>query len=303
MRIPFRISIFLVIPLMLGGAVPSAILAGVPPTGSDASLPVASAPPASPARPHPDTDRKVWTNDDVMALGAPYRETGTPAADVDASAATSNQVPVIQGATPAVLQPLAVGAAPLSQEQDPRWYAQQMAALDEQLASIDSEEQRIRSFQATSTGLQTGLTLNAPCDGITTDNLLAQLDGRRQQVLQQVDDLSDTARRNDLAAGLLTEASAETLVPVSPDDQRAALAREYQERSDELARTRQVVQDMQTQAAAQNITLLPPSPGEGGNMTTDLLQRLDDRAQELQSQIIAVEGSALSAGVEPGALR
>jgi len=38
-------------------------------------------------------------------------------------------------------------------------------------------------------------------------------------------------------------------------------------------------------------------------MTTDLLQRLDDRALDLQSQITAVEGSALSAGVEPGALR
>jgi len=215
MRVPFRTSIFLVIPLMLGGAVPSAILAGVPPTGSDASLPVASAPPVSPARPHPDRDRKVWTNDDVMALGAPYRGTGTPAADADASAATSNQIPVIQDATPPALQPLAVGAAPLSQEQDPRWYAQQMAALEEQLASIDSEAQRIRSFQATSTGLQTGLTLDAPCDGITTDNLLAQLDARRQQVLQQVDDLGDAARRNDIDPGLLTEASAETPAPVS----------------------------------------------------------------------------------------
>jgi len=298
MRIPLRFSVFpvAIISLALAGLLPSAIFADGLPKGSGAAAAASSAPAP---RPRPDTDKKVWTNDDVIALGAPYGETG--ASTADAAAATSDQVPVIQSAAPPILEPSAA-ALPEDQE-DPRRYAEQMAFLESQLASIDSQAQRLRDFQATSTGLQTGLGLNAPCDGITTDNLLAQLDARQQQILVQIDDLSDTARHDGIAPGILAEGAAPAATPLSADEQRAVLTKEFRERSDELAQAREEIQGMQGDASAQNITLLQPSPGDGGNMTTDLLQRLDDRAQTLQTQIDTTESDARTSGVEPGALR
>src|ERR1700689_969953 len=63
---------------------------------------------------------------------------------------------------------MAVAARPpLAPEQDPRWYAQQVTALESELSTIDSHEDELRQFRATSAGLPTGLVLNAPVEGIT----------------------------------------------------------------------------------------------------------------------------------------
>ena len=59
---------------------------------------------------------------------------------------------------------------------------------------------------------------------------------------------------------------------------------------------------MHDQAAAQGINLLPVTPGNGGNMTTNLLSRLADRPN-LQSEASNVEADALSLGVQPSDLR
>jgi hypothetical protein len=53
----------------------------------------------------------------------------------------------------------------------------------------------------------------------------------------------------------------------------------------------------------QGITLLQRTPGEGGNMTTDLLDRLDSRANALQDEISNAEDAARSIGLQPGDLR
>jgi hypothetical protein len=304
MRVPGR---FFAIPIAIVWAsfafgVPLATLAGGTTNAATAvaagSSPVAAS--ANAPQPRPDTTSKVWTNEDVIALGAPYRDTSASQADQG----TSNQVPVIQVVTVPELAP-AAPSAPLNPQQDPRWYGDQLASLEGQLASIDEEEARLREFRATSSGLPTGLNINAPCDGITTDNLIAQLGDRRREINAQIDELGDTARANDFPPGILVEGRGrvETETQLTPEQERAALTKKFQESSDELAQTRQVVADMHEQAAGQGITLLQPTPGDGGNMTTNLLQNLDDRASTLQNQISAVEDDALSAGVEPSALQ
>lgn len=251
-------------------------------------------------RPVPDVQHKVYTNDD---LGWPSARSAAASAVQPAPAAT---VPPAagQGAGVAGAQ-AAFPSVPLNPLQDPRWYAQQSAPLEEELADLTSRAEALRRFRATSAGLPTGLVLDAPCEGITTDNLVAQLDLRREQIMRQLDDLDDTARRNGLLPSAVAEARALAQIPpqLTPEEQRAVLADAYWQRSDGLARTRAVIASMRQYAAARGMTLLMPTPGAGGNMTTDLLQRLDAWASSLQSELSAIEDDARRAGAQPSLLR
>ncbi len=81
-----------------------------------------------------------------------------------------------------------------------------------------------------------GLVLNAPCEGITTDNLIGQLDARRQDINEQIDSLEDAVR----TSGLTAEAIASRLP--RPDSRNLRLIRSarssasrYQQLSGELA--------------------------------------------------------------------
>ncbi len=60
---------------------------------------------------------------------------------------------------------------------------------------------------------------------------------------------------------------------------------------------------MQEQAASHGITLTPPTPGNGGNMTTDLIERLNHRADSVQNELSNVEDDARSLGAQPGDFR
>jgi hypothetical protein len=251
-------------------------------------------------QPLPDVGRKVYTNDDLgwPATISAATTSAQPAAAAVAPPASS------QAAGPAAGN-AAVPSEPLNPKQDPRWYAEQEAPLDAELADIESKAQALREFRTTSAGLPTGLVLNALCEGITADNLIAQLELRRREILQRLDDLDDLAHRNGLEPGAIAEAR--TLAPIQPqlaaEQQSAALRKAYRERSGELAQTREVIASMQQYAAARGIALLMPTAGAGGNMTTDLLERLDARANALQSQLSATEDDARRAGFQPSLLR
>jgi hypothetical protein len=248
----------------------------------------------------PDVGRKVYTNDDLGWPGA-------------GPAATSAVQPAqATGATPAASAGGGVSAAkdavqsePLDPLHDPRWYARQTTPLEAELANITSRAQALRQFRSTAAGMPTGLVLEAPCEGIHTDNLIAQLDLRRKQILRQLEDLDDTAHRNGLQPGAVAEARALAQIhpPPTVEQQQFDSTGAYRQRADELAQTRAVIAAMQQHVAAQGMTLLMPVPGAGGNMTTDLLQRLDARANSLQSQLSAIEDDARRAGVQPGVLR
>jgi hypothetical protein len=290
MRIPVRFSLLTAVAALL------CVVIGVPATT------FAGGGPAKPAAtPKPDTQKKVWTNDDVERLNPEF--VVKSGAKTDKKSSTAAGVVVVRPvrSAPAAVAP----GAPLDPQQDPRWYAQQLTELNAELAAIDSRDEQLREFRATGAGLPTGLVLNAPCEGVGTDNLIAQLDARRQEIMQQIDALGDTARQNGLPPGILVEGRGLGLVASQPsaEEQRAAAAREARDASEELAQVQGVVDGMQDQLAGQGITLLQPAPGEGGNMTTDLLNRLGSRENALQNEINSADDAAQALGIPPGDLR
>jgi hypothetical protein len=291
MRIPVGFSLVMAAVVCLAVATPVATFAaGDPkPAGS----------------PKPDSQKKIWTNDDVARLN-PEFDARRPKETAVAAAAPSNAPSAARAQSALPAAPVgAVLVAPLDPQQDPQWYAQQVAPLESELDGIESREAQLRQFRATSSGLPTGLVLSAPCDGITTDNLIAQLDARRQEILQEIDALGDTARQNGLPPGILVEGRgrAQVASESTVEEQRATVAQHVREASDELAQIHETIAGMREELSAQGINMLPVTPGDGGNMTTDLLDQLDSRASTLRNQISGAEDAARSMGVPPADLR
>lgn len=250
-------------------------------------------------KPRPDTAAKVYTNDDLGWQSATRAPIGEQASEIQPGQ-TSGAIRVA-GSSPANSAPVAQ-RPPLAEAQDPKWYAGQLDRLEVQLASVEDKQSQMIAFRASGTTQGTGLVLNAPCEGITTDNFIAQLAIQRQEISQQIDDLNDAASANGLSSQAIAEASAAG-PQLTAEQQRAELTARYQQLSAELAETQAVTADMHDQAAAQGINLLPVTPGNGGNMTTNLLSRLADRSETLQSEASNVEADALSLGVQPSDLR
>ncbi|MGB6510879.1 MAG: hypothetical protein WBF07_22450, partial [Xanthobacteraceae bacterium] len=159
MRIPERFSVFLATAAVLcfGAVMPTVTFAG----GGGPAKPAAS--------PKPDTQKKVWMNDDVERLNPEFVVDRAQHGGTSSAAA----VPIV-GVQPARTAPKSIARrAPLDPQQDPLWYGQQVTALNAELSAIDDREDQLREFRATGAGLPTGLMLNAPVEGITTDNLIA----------------------------------------------------------------------------------------------------------------------------------
>jgi hypothetical protein len=259
--------------------------------------------PAKPAAsPRPDEQKKVWTNDDVQRLNPDFAEASGKRNIVE-STGSSTVVVTPTGVRPA---PLVVAiAVPRAEQQDPAWYGQQVTELQAELAAVESHEEQLRTFRNTASGLPTGLMLDAPTGGITTDNLIANLDAQRQIILAQLDALGDLARSNGLPPGVLVQGRGLLQPGVQPSaaEQRIAAASLAQAAAERLADVQSTVASMQNQAASLNATLQPPTPGFGGNPTTDLLERLDGQANALQGIIENADDAARSLGVPPGDLR
>jgi len=242
----------------------------------------------SPAMPkaQPVRSVKVWTNEDVEALG-PRFATPAPAA-----------APA-QAAAPATRAAMSVAAPALPPEQDPRWYSQQLEALESELADVSAQEEALQNFRATSKGLPTGLNVAAPCQGVGTDNLIAQLDARRQEIEQQIDTLGDSARTKGLPPGILVEGRGlvSPEAPLTQEQQRAALLEAYSDLSDQLAESQDTVAAMNSDAASRRITLSQPNARWGGNLTANMQQSLYNQQSELQSQISAIQDQAQTLGV------
>lgn len=243
-------------------------------------------------QPRQDQSKKVYTNDDFGWFN-PSSSAAATSQPAQAAVTSSQASNVSYGAQP----------TPLDPEKDPDWYARQVTLLESDLAVVQSQQDALQQFRATSEGLPTGLVLNAPTEGITTDNLIAQLESRSQQIEQQLDDLADLARVNGLPPGTVNQPSVPTQPTPTIAQQQDALTTDYRDVSDQLAETQSVLDDMQQQAAAQGITLLPSDPANGGNLTTNLLNNLDSQADVLQTALSDAEDNARSLGVQPGDLR
>ena len=235
----------------------------------------------------PDREKKVYTNDDIDRMWP------KPKLSVVSVSRAQNQPVAVSRAT-------VFAAQPLSPEKNPLWYASQVAALEDELASIAASEERLREFRTSGStdtlpGTRVGLQLNAPCDGFTTDNEIQQLALRRAEIEEQIAALEDTAQQNDMSPEVIRDAPeilAAALKPSSPAQERAVLAEQQAQLADELSATQEELASMSEQAAAQRANLQPPTPGFGGNMTTDLIERLDNRASEIREALDQSEEAA-----------
>ena len=268
---------------------------------SAAPLALAAGDPVKPApSPKPDIQKKVWTNDDVERLNPAFSElAGLPKA---ASAAPSTAA---RAATPVASARVSTAAA-VPSGKDPAWYGQRLAGLQAELAAIEDQSAQLRNFRNTGATADSGLVLNAPCTGISTDNLIVNLEAQRQEILAQIDALSDLARENGLPPGILVEGRglvSPAAAPETAGERRGRLEQSVQDARSGLAGVQATLGDMQAQVASLNGTLQQPTPRFGGNMTTDLLERLAGRAAVLQGQIDSATDTARALGVAPGDVR
>jgi hypothetical protein len=256
---------------------------------------------AASAEPRPVQEKKIYTNEDIDALASRYGGSITP----QPSAAQGTSARVVSSSEG---QRSAVGGAEngeleaMTHEKDPRWYVKQSISLDAELGDTDSKLQRLREFRATGSGLPTGLVLSAPCEGITTDNEIEQLDLRRQEIERQMGELDDTARRNGFPPGFIRTVpelvqAFQNSVPMTPEEERAVLTEQLRRAGRELAIVQGVIGGMKREAEARGMTLLPYAPEYGGGPSADFLQRLDARANVLESQISAAEDTARQASI------
>ena len=165
----------------------------------------------------------------------------------------------------------------------------------------------MRDFRETGSdaGVTIGLQFGAPCEGITTDNAIQQLAIRRQEIEQQISDLQDTAEQSGVSPAIFqdpTEALQAARKPPSPGQQRALLLERQSELIGRLDGVQNQLADMSSQAAAQGIVLQPPTPQWGGNLTTNRIQSLDQRASQIQHALSENEDAARQAGLAPSAL-
>ena len=236
----------------------------------------------------PDREKKVYTNDDIDRMWPKQK-----GAVISARAATNPLAAASQAAV--------VRMQPLEPEKDPLWYAQQIAVLSAELDHLSAQEQLLRDFRTRHTGQDpgAGLRLNAPCEGFTTDNEIALLAQRRQEIEEQMASLEETAQQNSLPPGILRDAPAILAAAhqsLTPAEEQAALEERHLELANRLAATENELSGMSAQASAAGATLQPPTPGFGGNMTTDLIERLDNRAADLRSALQETEEAARQAG-------
>jgi hypothetical protein len=254
--------------------------------------------PGSPNAARPDREKKVFTNDDIDRMW-PKQKSAATAPQITPARSIGIQSQRVPSSTSSNARTTVAVTNP---ERDPLWYAEQVRSLSEELDRVSAKEQFLREFRASGNapGAGTGLQLNAPCEGFTTDNAILQLALRRQEIEQQLADLEDVAQRSDMPAGILRDPSAildAAQRPTPSVRQQMSLELRQAQLAAELEGVHNELSDMSAQANAAGANLLPPTPGFGGNMTTDLIERLDNRASEIKSALDETDDAARRAGV------
>jgi hypothetical protein len=275
-------------------------------TSATSTTPASTAPSTTPARSvtRPDREKKVYTNDDIDRMWPKEQ-----------AVAIAGQVPISSSSNAAQARRsvadsrvAGVTTVPPTRENSPLWYASQLESLYAELDSLSSREASLRDFRATGNtdpGVTIGLQFGAPCEGITTDNAIQQLAIRRQEIEQQITDLQATAEQNGMPPAVIQDPS-EILQaarkPLSPGQERAVLIERQSDLIGQYDGVQNQLADMSNEAAAQGITLLPVTPNWGGNLTTNTIQSLDERAQHIQNALSENEDAARRAGIAPTAL-
>ena len=146
-----------------------------------------------PAQANQNQPKKVWTNDDMDQLRSRglISIVGQESNGAAAQAATSPMEP----------------ASPVynSRLEDPAWYAEKAADLqaemDKRAAAL--REQQTAMANAVKGITQPGVAMDKPSAGVTPDAGIAILSAQVQEVQNQLDELSDLARQNNIPPGIL----------------------------------------------------------------------------------------------------
>jgi hypothetical protein len=136
---------------------------------------------------------KVWTNEDLDQL----RSRGL--------ISIVGQEPNEAAAQPAAVAAEQVSPVYNSRLEDPAWYAQQaadlQAELDKRQAALQAQKDAIANAVKGIT--QPGVAMDQPSAGVTPEAGLAVLTAQVQEVQNQLDELSDLARQNNIPPGVL----------------------------------------------------------------------------------------------------
>jgi len=124
------------------------------------------------------------------------------------------------------------------------------------------------------------------------DALIAQIDAKRQEVLQTEQKIADLQERLE---NLNRELGPKKEGPLTLEQQRESWVARMVPLQQELHQVDAQIQRMRTGAAAQGLTLYGVTAG--GSMTAELLQQLERRQLELQQRIADTEDAARRAGV------
>jgi hypothetical protein len=288
-------------PAILAAALSCVIASPAFASGDDKPATASAAPSGTVVR--PDREKKVYTNDDIDQM---WPKPQAVTSGSQGSPATASTTPAVRRSA-AVSRAVSTTNAPASRESNPVWYAAQVESLYAELDSISSREASLRDFRATGSdaGVIVGLQFDAPCQGITTDNAIQQLAIRRQEIEQQISDLQAAAQQNGMPPAVTQDPSAilqASRKPLSPGQERVALMERQSELIGKLDGVQNQLAGMSNQAAAQGIVLLPVTPQWGGNLTTNKIQSLDERASQLRNALGENEDAARQAGLAPSTL-
>ena len=156
-----------------------------------ATSPAAEKPePAQAEQNHP---KKIWTNDDMDQL----RSRGLISIFV--------REPNVAAASPAIASSEPTAVVYKSKLEDPAWYARQSADLQ---AELDQREAALREQQTALANAARGITqpevaMDRPDAGVTPEAGIENLAAQLREVQAQMDELSDLARQNGIAPGVL----------------------------------------------------------------------------------------------------
>lgn len=142
----------------------------------------------------PKKAKKVWTNDDLEQLR------GTAPVSVPGGAGTP------EGTAAKGAGEEAAGGeekGPYVKEKDPKWYAQRMASLRDELDRTDKEISRLRNFLQNPSSGQAGMALGQENARLSPANQIDQLQRQREKISRQMSDLETEARRNGISPGAL----------------------------------------------------------------------------------------------------
>lgn len=157
-----------------------------------ADVDVAATERANPPRPTRRA-RKVWYNEDLAQLsGGAINVVGT------ASAATAGPSGTAEGVAEATGESAAGGESLPPKEDTPEYWQERLRPLREELARTEQEIQRIRTSRGQASATSNAISTTAASQGTNLDDRLRQLERRRIEVQQQIDDIQLEARRKGI---------------------------------------------------------------------------------------------------------